>query len=53
MLALRPLTALAAIAWSPFRTPSFLVLSGCAEELSNEKDFQGQGIAGISAGVGI
>ena len=44
---------LAVIAWSPSRTPSFVVLSGGAEELSHEKDFQGQGLAGISAGLGI
>ena len=31
----------------------FLVLFGGAEELSLEKDFQSQSLAGISAGVGI
>ena len=39
--------------WSFFRAASFLVLSERVGELTYEKDFQRQGLAGISAGVAI
>ncbi len=42
-----------AIAICPFRALSFLVLFGSSEGLNHEKDFQGQGVTRISAGVGI
>jgi hypothetical protein len=47
------LKRLAAVEWSAFWPTSFLVLLAVVEELSDEKDFQGQGLSRLSARTGI